>query len=437
MAMETVVTMAHAMGRTLVLPPEQGMYLLRKGDGKQKTTFSFNDFFHMDSLHLEHDGLDIISMDTFLKRMAMTGRLVNKETSKVEFPPGNRTDWNGLKNDEITKLKEYLRKVTDVRNWKPEQCLAAIPADASLDSINDMKQIHSDLLQENIQPTQFTGNPTPVNAPLKERMSEALNRRKDLCLYDEDMQHASVVHFMCYHKERARLLTHFYGFLFFQDWRQDLWTKRFVRDHLRYVDEVQCAAAAVVRALRDRVKGRVASGGNDEGLFDSVHIRRGDFQFKKTQLSAEKLYEHSRDVLHENATLFIATDERDKAFFKPFADRYDVCFLDDFQHLFPNLNTNFYGMLDQIIASKGEVFVGTFFSTFTGYINRMRGYHIAKYKLPGYEDGTMESYYFVPENKKFVMKSYWPIQSSLFNREYPVAWRDIDQGIGELGYEGE
>ena len=30
MAMETVVVLAHAMGRTLVLPPAQGMYLLRK-----------------------------------------------------------------------------------------------------------------------------------------------------------------------------------------------------------------------------------------------------------------------------------------------------------------------------------------------------------------------------------------------------------------------
>ena len=30
MSMETAVTLAHATGRTLVLPPEQGMYLLHK-----------------------------------------------------------------------------------------------------------------------------------------------------------------------------------------------------------------------------------------------------------------------------------------------------------------------------------------------------------------------------------------------------------------------
>jgi hypothetical protein len=36
---------------------------------------------------------------------------------------------------------------------------------------------------------------------------------------------------------------HFYAFLFFEDWHTDLWVKRFVRDHLRYLDEIQCAAA--------------------------------------------------------------------------------------------------------------------------------------------------------------------------------------------------
>ena len=39
MAMETVVVMAHAMGRTLVLPPAQGIYLLRKDRGEFFSSF--------------------------------------------------------------------------------------------------------------------------------------------------------------------------------------------------------------------------------------------------------------------------------------------------------------------------------------------------------------------------------------------------------------
>ena len=42
MAMETALVMSHAMGRTLVLPPEQGMYLISANHDGQKTQFSFS-----------------------------------------------------------------------------------------------------------------------------------------------------------------------------------------------------------------------------------------------------------------------------------------------------------------------------------------------------------------------------------------------------------
>jgi len=43
MSMETVLAMSHSMGRTLVLPPEQRMYLLN--GNKQQREFSFQDFY--------------------------------------------------------------------------------------------------------------------------------------------------------------------------------------------------------------------------------------------------------------------------------------------------------------------------------------------------------------------------------------------------------
>jgi hypothetical protein len=42
MAMETVIGLAIATGRTLVLPPSQRMYLLGKDRGKQRTDFDFD-----------------------------------------------------------------------------------------------------------------------------------------------------------------------------------------------------------------------------------------------------------------------------------------------------------------------------------------------------------------------------------------------------------
>ena len=57
-----------------------------------------------------------------------------------------------------------------------------------------------------------------------------------------------------------------------QDWRHDLWSKRFVRDNLRFRDEIQCAAARVVVALRQRAQLR--DNNNSNGDFDSFHIRK-------------------------------------------------------------------------------------------------------------------------------------------------------------------
>jgi hypothetical protein len=39
-------------------------------------------------------------------------------------------------------------------------------------------------------------------------------------------------------------------------------------------------------------------------------------------------------------------------------------------------------MIDQVVCTRGDIFVGTWFSTFTGYITRMRGYM-------GYADTTV------------------------------------------------
>ena len=67
-------------------------------------------------------------------------------------------------------------------------------------------------------------------------------------------------------------------------------------------------------------------------------------------------------------------------------------------------------MIDQLVAYKSQVFFGTWFSSMSGYVNRMRGYYIAKKKLEGYKDGSMPSYYFFPEDRVNDMRQYKPIR---------------------------
>ena len=52
--------------------------------------------------------------------------------------------------------------------------------------------------------------------------------------------------------------------------------------------------------------------------------------------------------------------------------------------------------------------------------------------MEGYELGQIDSYYFVPDSKKFDMKKYEAVKGPFFAREFPFSWRDIDKGIGEL-----
>ena len=216
--------------------------------------------------------------------------------------------------------------------WKPGRCIAAFPASSYPDDIKQVEDDFDNLRKEGrINTNRYIDNPTPVDAPPIDRMREMLNgRNEELCLYDKTMQETRVVHIMCYHKMRVRLLTHFYAFLFFEDYKQDLWSKRFVRDHLRYLDELQCAAARIVSAIRELSR---QDPSNPEGLFDTMHIRRGDFRYKKTRVEAPVLYDNSQHLIPQNSTVYIATDERNKDFFAPFKEHYKVYFLDDFMHL--------------------------------------------------------------------------------------------------------
>ena len=58
-----------------------------------------------------------------------------------------------------------------------------------------------------------------------------------------------------------------------------------------------------MKAVRARSK-------HKDKLFDSMHVRRGDFQYKGTRLEADQLIERSKSQLEEGGLLYIATDEK-------------------------------------------------------------------------------------------------------------------------------
>jgi hypothetical protein len=52
--------------------------------------------------------------------------------------------------------------------------------------------------------------------------------------------------------------------------------KRFIRDYMRYRDEIQCLGHELVAAVRADAR----ANGIASGDYYSLHIRRGDFQYK-------------------------------------------------------------------------------------------------------------------------------------------------------------
>lgn len=431
MAIETVVALAVAMGRTLVLPPDQPLFKAGNASGRNREIFSFNHFFQFDYIEKEHVGFDFITTKEFLEREALKGNLL--KTGTLSFPPDNITNWNN--STDLDSLVYWLRNVTHVMNWHPDDCLAVFPSSANSSNIEALKDIVSKVQKSGGFPPYetYVGKPSPVNATVTDRLQESWAERQHLCMYDEELQNARVLHFTSDHDDvpGARLLTHFYSFLFFQDWKHDLWMKRFIRDHLRYKDEIQCAAARVVQAIRDRARAR----GDPDGDFDSFHIRRGDFiDFaNETQVTADEIYEVSKGQLRENATIYIATNECDRSFFDPLRRHYDIVFLSDFEGAMFGLNKNFRGIVEQLVASRGRVFFGCFFSTFTNYINRLRGYHSSRLMASGFENGIINSWYYAPASNRNEMRKYYPVHLEYFEREFPTSWRFINTGVEPTG----
>ena len=412
----------------MVLPNEKRIHQIdEKGiSGDQRHVFGFQDFFHVHAMSTEHAGLNIITMEEFLEREALTGKLRNVDTGEVEFPPHNITRFESGRDYNWLPLYKYLRSVGHTPEWYPNDCALAIPSSTDPESVLELNKTFHTIMNNGTQPElgDFINNPTPVNGSLADRMREMLADREELCIYDIELQKKKLLHIQA--NRDVRLLTHFYAFIFFADWKQDLFSKRLVRDHVRIRDEIMCAAARVTQAVRERAKKKP---GNPEGLYDALHIRRGDFkyQFKSTQLSARELYLASKDELTEGSTLYIATNQKDKNFFSIFMEHYDVIYLDDYMdEVGHEVNANFLGLIDLLVASKSRTFFGTYQSTFSGYINRIRGYYTVQQKSEGYQDGLINSWYF-SEEVKHDMRSYHPVHGqSTHSREYPTGWRDID-----------
>ena len=246
-------------------------------------------------------------------------------------------------------------------------------------------------------------------------------KRRVVYWNDEDHAKHDHLHFPANTRE-YRLLTHFYNMMYFADSAVGNFYKRFVRDYLHYNDLIYCAAGKIVKAVQAEGMQRGFSLDSEKGgAYSAMHIRRGDLQYKKVKIPAKEWYDNTKEVWLDKELLYIATDERNKTFFDDLARHYELRFLDDYWDLagLSNLDPNYMGMIDTIVASRGRAFAGTWFSTFSGYINRLRGYHGMSMKDSWYS--------YLP--KKTAVHDWRIVTHYAYAFEYPDAWVGIDADV--------
>jgi hypothetical protein len=244
---------------------------------------------------------------------------------------------------------------------------------------------------------------------------------RKLIEYDVEMHSNKAIFFPGDYREDYRLLTHFYAYLHFADEHVEHLYMRIVRDRLHYHDDIFCAAGRAIKLIledaaklaseamasevdtrgdperaadtvvmekgRDKVQtlemaNELTGGGNTNfgAVYHAAHIRRGDFQYDQALIGADEIYKNIHLLFNRSVStlLYISTDEGNKTFFEPFHKHFTVRFLADFMEPAKigasHLNQNHIGMVEQTICANAHTFVGTPWSTFTGYITRMRGW---------------------------------------------------------------
>jgi hypothetical protein len=360
-------------------------------------------------------GLETMSMPDFLRTVALPGLL--------SLPlPGQDVGLSGK------SLWEYLEKACALRQWQPGKAFLGLNVTS-----------HAHVRQHSAQGSEHLGDFS--STPPRRIADFSLHGARKLWPYDLSLHAPRALYFPGH--ANNRLLTHFYSYLFFAHAHEDRRMKRFVRDRVRYPDPVFCVASAIVEqllALQPQPQPQPQSQPQPQeqaqvavaAEYVAFHIRRGDFQQKQTRLAAEEIAQRTAHLVPDRArrVAYIATDERNRSFFAPFARTYRaVYFLDDLgaRAGLSALSRNLAGMVEQVVCAAAHTFVGTPLSTFTAYITRMRGYLNRTRPEPGPGRGQYaRTFYFMPR-QMHQLHAQPHMRFPLWTRDFADAFQGIDE----------
>jgi hypothetical protein len=136
-------------------------------------------------------------------------------------------------------------------------------------------------------------------------------------------------------------------------------------------------------AIREPYR-RLASGivreiHKQHGRFACIHVRRTDFlndHENADTVTADEICHNMACHVPQDCFLLIHSDEQDEEYFRPILDIWPNHLMIDaalFRWFFPHrLDAAEIGIVSSLVATESDIFLGTMFSTFTGYIQRQR-----------------------------------------------------------------
>jgi hypothetical protein len=278
MEFEIMLVFAAATGRTLILPPDTPFYLLQR-DSKLKHR-GFRHFFHKFD-----DVVDVLSTEEFYKQEVLGKNSFSlpsdEEVRSKLLNSLSRCNFRATSETSCVQVFDHLSEIADfVPDWHGEHhCLI-------MDDKNWFRDTHTEMAEE-IQ--RFCGTREPA-------------------FYNTTMHDAALFHFRtgANHKE-TRLLAQFYSFIHFTNPRVGNFYKRLIRNRCRYSDEIFCSSGKIIQALSG---GNVDANSNHTlSSYSAMHIRRGDFQWKKMRITANEWYENTKEIFHPGETIYIATGQ--------------------------------------------------------------------------------------------------------------------------------
>jgi hypothetical protein len=208
---------------------------------------------------------------------------------------------------------------------------------------------------------------------------------------------------------RSPALEQFYSF-FYADGQWAQHCKRLVRDHVKFKAEIIVAGTRIARAL---------------GSYGAIHVRRNDFLQQQTDqdIPGDPLLRTLLARIPVGTCLYIATDETDRNFFRTIRNHYESYFIEDCKSAIPpGMSVAHLACIEQMVCTFALVFVGTRLSTFSAYINRLRGYYGASDKNVYFTDGSPGSQMDDEGSPPFSWINWLRRGNPLWGREFKEGW---------------